>query len=60
MNSKWNLIQRLYLKGLDPNKSYSISETSEVLNGDELMYGGITIPNLEGDYQSVTWTLKAN
>lgn len=57
-------IQRLYLKGLDPNKSYSLNSSTpgvnEVLNGDELMYGGITIPNLEGDYQSVTWTLKAN
>jgi len=53
-------IRKLYLRGLDPDKNYSITGIDGILGGDELMYSGITIPNLEGDYQSITWTLKAN
>lgn len=52
-------IKRLYFKGLDPNKNYSITGFDEIFGGDELMYSGITIPDLKGDYQSITWTLKA-
>lgn len=53
-------IRKLYLRGLDPDKNYSITGIDGIFGGDELMYGGITIPDLEGDYQSITWTLKAN
>jgi alpha-galactosidase len=53
-------ITKLYLRGLDPDKNYSLTGLDGVFGGDELMYGGITIPYLEGDYQSITWTLKAN
>lgn len=52
-------IRRLYLRGLDPNKNYSVEELKGIFGGDELMYGGITIPDLEGDYQSITWRVKA-
>ncbi|OPJ61026.1 alpha-galactosidase [Clostridium chromiireducens] len=52
-------IRRLCLRGLDPDKNYSISDIDGVFGGDELMYGGITIPDLYGDYQSITWVLKA-
>lgn len=51
-------ITRLHLKGLDPNKSYSVKGKNGVYGGDELMYAGIGIPELKGDYQSVTWRLK--
>ncbi|WP_367302945.1 GH36 C-terminal domain-containing protein [Clostridium sp. DSM 17811] len=27
--------------------------------GDELMYVGLTITDLEGDYQSIIWILKS-
>ncbi len=50
--------QRLYLEGLDPNRQYKVKETGEILGGDELMYVGISIPVLQGDYQSKTWILE--
>jgi len=53
-------IRKLYLNGLDPDKNYSITGIDGFFGGDELMYVGITVPDLEGDYQSITWTLKAN
>ncbi|MFL0267009.1 alpha-galactosidase [Candidatus Clostridium radicumherbarum] len=51
-------ITRLNLKGLDPNRNYSIAGKIGVYGGDELMYTGLSIPKLQGDYQSVTWSLK--
>ncbi|EKQ50258.1 MULTISPECIES: alpha-galactosidase [unclassified Clostridium] len=51
-------IRKLCLRGLDPDKNYSISGIDGVFGGDELMYGGITIPYLEGDYQSITWIIR--
>lgn len=53
-------IRKLHFKGLDPDKNYSITGMDGVLGGDELMYVGITISDLEGDYQSITWILKSN
>ncbi|WP_160685666.1 alpha-galactosidase [Clostridium sp. C2-6-12] len=55
-------IKRLYLRGLDPDKNYSVEgegTSGMIFGGDELMYGGITIPDLQGDYQSTTWKIKA-
>jgi alpha-galactosidase len=51
-------ITRLHLKGLDQNRSYSITGKNGVYGGDELMYTGLSIPKLLGDYQSITWRLK--
>jgi alpha-galactosidase len=51
-------IKRLYLRGLAPDKNYSVEGLQGIFGGDELMYGGITIPDLQGDYQSITWTIK--
>lgn len=52
-------VRRLTLKGLDPNKEYSIDGKKDTYGGDELMYAGITIPHLHGDFQSVVWRLKS-
>lgn len=52
-------IRRLYLRGLDPYKNYSVEGLQGILGGDELMYGGLTIPDLQGDYQSITWRIKS-
>jgi alpha-galactosidase len=46
---------RLRLKGLDPNKAYRLQGTDQVYYGDELMYAGLAIPNLQGDFQSITY-----
>lgn len=50
------------LKGLDPAKMYELTADNGeklTLGGDELMYSGITIPYLEGDFVSKTYTLSA-
>jgi alpha-galactosidase len=52
-------IKRLYLRGLVPEKNYSVEGFQEIFGGDELMYGGLTIPDLRGDYQSITWRIKS-
>ena len=52
------LPKRLKLKALDENSLYEISETGEVLGGDELMYIGLEIGELNGDYQARSWTLR--
>lgn len=52
-------VRRLTLKGLDPNKEYYIDGKKDTYGGDELMYAGLTIPHLHGDFQSVVWRLKS-
>lgn len=51
-------ITRLNLRGLDPNINYSILGKNGIYGGEELMYAGLCIPSLQGDYQSVIWRLK--
>ncbi|HLV08590.1 MAG TPA: alpha-galactosidase, partial [Halanaerobiales bacterium] len=61
---------RLRLKGLDPEKHYRINGSDRVYGGDELLYAGINLPlqfsgghlsgaEIKGDFQSMTWNLKA-
>lgn len=52
-------LSRLKLKGLDPNRDYVLQATGDVYGGDELMYAGINLPGLHGDYQSLLWRFKA-
>ena len=60
------------LKGLNPEKRYRLAATEyagclslgdeklpEVLSGAALMYGGLTLPRLYGDYPSVQILLEA-
>ncbi|OIJ18097.1 alpha-galactosidase [Anaerobacillus alkalidiazotrophicus] len=47
------------LKGLDPNKKYTVVELGESYYGEELMNVGINIPYRQGDFQSVMWRLYA-
>ncbi|MBN2980334.1 MULTISPECIES: alpha-galactosidase [Cohnella] len=51
-------LSRLRFKGLDPDKSYSLLGTDRVYGGDELMYAGLPVPNMRGDFRSVTFRLK--
>jgi alpha-galactosidase len=48
----------LRLKGLNPNFLYQDSKTGDVYGGDELMYAGIAIPQLKGDFISVIWSFR--
>jgi alpha-galactosidase len=42
--------QRIQLKGLDPEKRYQIEGREEILSGAALMYAGINIEGLWGDF----------
>lgn len=53
------LTKRLKLKGLNPELRYEVVGQDMVVMGDELMYIGLNIPQLGGDFTSVTWILKA-
>ncbi|MCK0471234.1 alpha-galactosidase [Halalkalibacter sp. APA_J-10(15)] len=50
---------KVKLRGLDPNNVYKIVELDQEFTGQELMYAGVNIPELHGDFQSIMWTLQA-
>ena len=49
----------LYLRGLDPLKNYIEIDSGLAFGGDGLMYAGIKVPELKGDFQSVVLQLRA-
>jgi len=49
---------RLKLKGLDANKDYLLVDSNSIYGGDHLMFAGLNIPELKGDFQSQIWRLK--
>ena len=52
------LPKRLKIKALDKEALYEVVETGEVFGGDELMYIGLEIGEIMGDFQAKVWTLK--
>jgi alpha-galactosidase len=50
---------RLLLRGLDSLHRYRIDENGRIFGGDELMYVGLKVPELRGDFQSATWVLRS-
>ncbi len=52
-------LNRLKLKGLDPNRDYTIVEDGNTYGGDHLMYAGLVIPELKGDFQSRIWRMRS-
>ncbi|MNJ28482.1 Alpha-galactosidase [compost metagenome] len=50
--------RRLRLKGLNPDFHYEIEGTGSVMRGDRLMYQGVALPQLQGDYASVMYKIK--
>ena len=44
--------RKLCLQGLDPKKKYKDEETGIVYGADTLMYGGLLVDHMWGDYQS--------
>ncbi|MCQ6280749.1 alpha-galactosidase [Bacillus sp. EB600] len=48
----------LKFKGLNSELLYKHIETGNIYGGDELMYAGIAIPLLKGDFTSVFWRFK--
>jgi alpha-galactosidase len=51
-------IKKLILRGLDPDIDYRVTGKTDIYGGDELMYAGLSIPELNGDYCSFTWRIK--
>ena len=49
----------LPLRGLNPNLTYKIEETGLLINGDELMFSGLPIPNRHNDYTSAMYTIHS-
>ncbi|WP_195987184.1 alpha-galactosidase [Clostridium sp. D53t1_180928_C8] len=49
---------RLRVKALNEESLYEVIETGEVFGGDELMYIGLEIGELIGDYRAKFWTLR--
>ncbi|MGG5253493.1 alpha-galactosidase [Neobacillus sp. SM06] len=48
----------LRLKGLNPDCGYQEIGTDKVYGGDELLYTGIAIPRVRGDFHSLLWRFK--
>lgn len=48
----------LKLRGLDEEKDYMLLGTDQVYGGDELMYAGLVIPELKGDFVSAYWRFR--
>ncbi|EJT5917379.1 alpha-galactosidase [Clostridium perfringens] len=59
---QWALVNEsfsnLKLTALDKDSEYEIIGEDTILSGDELMYIGLNIPELYGDYVSKLWKLK--
>ncbi|TXK81880.1 alpha-galactosidase [Paenibacillus sp. N3.4] len=48
----------LRLKGLNPAYDYEISGLEGIYPGDHLMYAGLAVSGLQGDFQSKLWVLS--
>jgi alpha-galactosidase len=51
-------LHRIKLKGLDPQAQYRWAEHNEAYGGDELMYAGLSLPIMQGDFQSLLVRLQ--
>lgn len=52
-------LDRLRLKGLDPNRDYALDGEEGAFGGDELMNAGIQAPLFHGDYSSKVFRFRA-
>ena len=52
-------LNRLRLKGLDPNRDYKLLGEETVFGGDQLLYAGLAAPQFFGDYASKVFRLNA-
>ncbi|MBD0381505.1 alpha-galactosidase [Paenibacillus sedimenti] len=50
----------LKLKGIDPNLDYEVTGLAGNYPGNHLMYAGLHVSGLHGDFQSKIWLLKSN
>ena len=50
--------ESLKLVGLEEDASYEVVGENKVFGGDELMYVGLNVPQLVGDYDAKMWVLR--
>lgn len=50
--------RKIYLKGLIPEQIYYVEETKQTLSGGALMYAGILVTGLWGDYQGRMYHIR--
>lgn len=50
--------ESLKLVGLEEDASYEVVGENKVFGGDELMYVGLNVPQLVGDYAAKMWVLR--
>ncbi|MDM8144065.1 GH36 C-terminal domain-containing protein [Megamonas hypermegale] len=48
----------LKLKGLKENALYRLNGQDKIFSGSELMYAGLTVPKIEGDFYSEIYILQ--
>jgi len=51
-------LRTIRLKGLNPDFDYEVTDASKMYGGDQLMYFGMPLPLLYGDFQSIVWRLN--
>ena len=49
--------RRVRLEGLEPGKTYRVEQTGQTYGGDVLMYAGLPVEPLSGDFRSRQYTL---
>ena len=54
-----NRTRILHLKGLDPEKRYRIEGEDTIIKGDSLMYAGLPVPAMKGDFAGKVMHLVA-
>ncbi|MFC4777413.1 alpha-galactosidase [Paenibacillus sp. GCM10023252] len=53
-------LKRIKLQGLDPASVYVEQSTGAKHRGDVLMYAGLPVPELHGDFRSIAWHFTAS
>jgi alpha-galactosidase len=53
-------LKSLRLKGLNPDFDYHISGNDDEYPGDHLLYAGLPVNDLRGDFQIKIWVLQAS
>lgn len=50
---------KIQIRGINPEYDYELLGTGEVYGGDELIFDGITVPRMHGDFQSTVMRFRA-
>jgi alpha-galactosidase len=51
-------IRKVNIRGINPDYKYRLDDSTYIYGGDELMYVGLSIPELSGDFTSLMYHFK--